>query len=714
MKKVIFVLLLVCSMVARADEGMWMLNNIDKQTAEVMKGLGLQLTPQQLYNPDGESLKDCVVDFCDFCSGVVVSPEGLVFTNHHCGFGGIQKLSTPEDDILKNGFAAKSYAEERPVEGFFVRFLDRTEECTARVMTAMDSIYRANPKTEKKKLNYENLDSVMSAVEKEYTEANPGKYCLVKSYYSDNRFFASIYKVYNDIRLVFTPTQTLGKFGGDTDNWMWPRQTCDFSVFRIYADSEGNPAEYSKDNVPLKAKRYAKISLDGFQPGDYCMTVGYPGSTDRYLSSYGINERINATNISMIDVRGKKQEVWKKWMDSDRAIAIKYASKFASSANYWKNSIGMNKAVGELNVIGQKQQLEESIRRWYKKDRRLEARFGTMFDELSKAYARRVEPIRAYGFFAETFLRGVELRRVAAILDSKPSDMDSTELAQTREQLEAFYKDYDARVDEETMVVLLQNYRQQMEGQGKRSKEQEFLPSIYNKIDSLYKGDVKAYARALFSEAPVQLPSDGGVPKLEGLLKEYYESIRDFQTVIVDRVRSDRQTIDYYEHLLTQAILERDQETPHYSDANFTMRLSYGYIQDYTAGSQHFDYFTPSQSLLDKAARQAEIEDYELEDDIVSLIKKRDFGRYADPKDGDLHLCFLSNNDITGGNSGSPMFNGKGELIGLAFDGNWEAMSGDITFNPDLQRCIGVDIRFVLYLIDKWGKADRLIKELGL
>ena len=714
MKRVFFVLLLVCSMVARADEGMWMLNSIDQRTAEVMKGLGLQLTPQQLYNPDGESLKDCVVDFCDFCSGVVVSPEGLVFTNHHCGFGGIQKLSTPEDDILKNGFAAKSYVEERPVEGFFVRFLDRTEECTARVMTAMDSIYRANPKTEKKKLNYENLDSVMSAVEKEYTETNPGKYCLVKSYYSDNRFFASIYKVYNDIRLVFTPTQTLGKFGGDTDNWMWPRQTCDFSVFRIYADSEGNPAEYSKDNVPLKAKRYAKISLDGFQPGDYCMTVGYPGSTDRYLSSYGINERINATNISMIDVRGKKQEVWKKWMDSDRAIAIKYASKFASSANYWKNSIGMNKAVGELNVIGQKQQLEESIRRWYKKDRRLEARFGTMFDELSKAYARRVEPIRAYGFFAETFLRGVEIRRVAAILASKPGDMDSTELAQTREQLEAFYKDYDARVDEETMVVLLQNYRQQMEGQGERSKGKEFLPSIYNKIDSLYKGDVKAYARALFSEAPVQLPSDGGVPKLEGLLKEYYESIRDFQTVIVDRVRSDRQTIDYYEHLLTQAILERDQETPHYSDANFTMRLSYGYIQDYTAGSQHFDYFTPSQSLLDKAARQAEIEDYELEDDIVSLIKKRDFGRYADPKDKDLHLCFLSNNDITGGNSGSPMFNGKGELIGLAFDGNWEAMSGDITFNPDLQRCIGVDIRFVLYLIDRWGKADRLIKELGL
>ena len=712
MKRLILPLLLLCSMVSKADEGMWMLNRIDQQTADVMKGLGLQLSPLELYNPEGESLKDCVVDFCDFCSGVVVSPEGLVFTNHHCGFSGIQKLSTPEDDILKNGFAAKSFEEERPVEGFFVRFLDRTVECTSRIMLAMDSIYRANPKVDPKKLDYENLDSVMNAVEREFSKANPDRYCLVKSYYGGNAYYVSFYKVYNDIRLVFTPTQTLGKFGGDTDNWMWPRQTCDFSVFRIYADKEGNPAEYSKENVPLKAKRYARVSIEGFQPGDYCMTVGYPGSTDRYLSSYGIRERVDGTNISMIDVRGKKQEVWKRWMDSDRAIAIKYASKFASSANYWKNSIGMNKAVGELNVIGQKQELEENIRRWYGKNAGLKARFGSMFDELSKAYGNRFEPIRAYGFFSETFLRGIELRRVAAILALKPNNMDSTEVATAREQLQTFYKDYDARLDEETTAVLLDNYRQQV--------KHEYLPSIYSEIDSLYKGDTKAYAKDLFAKTALKdiscldkIVADSTLRDTDPMFK-YYESIRNQQTTIAKAIRGDRQTIDYNEHMLTQAILERDQETPHYSDANFSLRLSYGYIQDYTAGSEHFDYFTPSQSLLDKAAKQEEIEDYQLEQDIISLIKKRDFGRYADPKDKDLHLCFLSNNDITGGNSGSPMFNGKGELIGLAFDGNWEAMSGDITFNPDLQRCIGVDIRFVLYLIDKWGHADRLIKEIGL
>ena len=712
MKRFLFPLLLLCSLAARADEGMWMLNRIDPKTAEVMKNLGLQLSPSQLYNPEGESLKDCVVDFCDFCSGVVVSPEGLVFTNHHCGFSGIQKLSTTEDDILKNGFAAKTYEEERPVEGFFVRFLERTEECTGRVMRAMNEIYKANPKTDPKQLDYENLDSVMTAVEKEYTKQNPGKYCLVKSYYGGNAYFVSIYKVYNDIRLVFTPTQTLGKFGGDTDNWMWPRQTCDFSVFRIYASKDGEPAEYSKDNVPLKAKRYARVSLDGFQPGDYCMTVGYPGSTDRYLSSYGINERVNGINVSMIDVRGKKQEVWKRWMDSDRAIAIKYASKFASSSNYWKNSIGMNKAVGELNVIGQKQKLEQDIRRWYQKDAGLTARFGTMFDELERAYRDRFEAMRAFGFFSETFLRGIELRRVAAVAASKPKDMDSTEIALAKEQAEAFFKDYDARVDEETMAVLLDNYRKQV--------KPEYLPSLYKTIDKEFKGDTKAYARSLFAKTVLKdiscvdkIAADSTLRDTDPMFR-YYESVRDMQTDMAKRIRGDRQTIDYNEHLLTQAILERDQETPHYSDANFSLRLSYGFIQDYTAGSQHFDYYTSSQSLLDKAAKQGEIEDYRLEQDIVSLIQQKDFGRYADPKDGDLHLCFLSNNDITGGNSGSPMFNGRGELIGLAFDGNWEAMSGDITFNPDLQRCIGVDIRFVLYLIDKWGKADRLIKELGL
>ncbi len=701
MKKVLIALVAAISVLgARADEGMWMLNKIDQRTADVMKELGLQLTPKELYNPQGVSLKDAVVDFGDYCSGVVVSPEGLVFTNHHCGYGAIQKLSTPEDDILKNGFVARTREQERPAEGLFVRFLDRTEDCTGRIMRAMNG------------LEHTKLDSVMAAVEQEYREANPGMYCLVKSYYGDNAFYVSFYKTYTDIRLVFTATETLGKFGGETDNWMWPRQTCDFSVFRIYADKDGNPADYSADNVPLKSKRYAKVSLDGYLPGDYCMTIGYPGSTDRYLSSYGINQRVNGTNISMIQVRGLKQEVWKRHMEADRAVALKYASKYASSSNYWKNSIGMNKAVKDLNVIGLKQQLEENIRLWYQNDSNLTRRFGHMFQELELGYMRRFQPVKAMGFFSETFLRGIELYRVANILSRMPNPRGEQDIKMAREQLETFYKDYDASLDQEVMATLLQNYREQVGA--------DFLPGIYQEIDSQYNGDCKAYAQHVYTKSI--LPRENSLDLLladEGILAndpgiQYAQAITAMMYQFQTMGKQERENIDYNEHLLTQAILERDQQNAYYSDANFTMRLSYGYVQDYTSQGTHYDYYTTSKSLLEKAAKQKENSDYKLEDDIVKLIENGDFGRYADPHTRDLNLCFLSNNDITGGNSGSPMFNGKGELIGLAFDGNWEAMSGDISFDSDLQRCIGVDIRYVLFLIDKWGKADHIIRELGL
>lgn len=694
MKKILLACVaLMSAFSAHADEGMWMLNKIDSRTEKVMKELGLQLSARELYNPDGESLKDAVVDFGDFCSGVVVSPDGLVFTNHHCGFGAIQSLSTPEDDILKNGFVAHTREQERPAEGLFVRFLERTEDCTGRVMRAMDG------------LTIDKLDSVMTAVEEEYTKANEGKYCLVKNYYNANAFYVSIYKTYTDIRLAFTAPETVGKFGGDTDNWMWPRQTCDFSVFRIYADANGEPADYSADNKPLQVKRYAKVSLDGFMPGDYCMTIGYPGSTSRYLSSFGINERINGINVSMIQVRGLKQAIWKKHMEADRVVGIKYASKFASSSNYWKNSIGMNKAINDLNVIGLKQDLENDIRAWYQVDEDLTRRFGHMFDELERDYSLRFQSLRASGFFSETFIRGIELFRLARIFNGP----DET----CAERQAAFLKDYDAALDQEVMAALLGNYRQQVAA--------EFLPSIYQDIDTKFKGNYKDYAKWVFDNTVVTRPDAAEKFAADSLLMEtdpamlYAKSILDYaNNRNNDELRFASDNIEYNEHMLTQAILEYDQESPHYSDANFSMRLSYGYIQDYTSQGTHYDYYTTSQSLLDKAAKQEENADYEFPDDIAALFKTKDFGRYADSRTGDLNLCFLSNNDITGGNSGSPMFNGKGEVIGLAFDGNWEAMSGDISFDNDLQRCIGVDIRYVLYIIDKWGKADNLIKELGL
>ena len=707
---IFFLLLFAFSTKAKADEGMWMLNNVDAKTAQVMKDLGLQLTPQELYTPEGVSLKDAVVDFGDFCSGVVVSPNGLVFTNHHCGYSSIQKLSTPEDDILKNGFVARSYKQERPVPGLFVRFLQRTEDCSPRVLAALDSIYRANPDVEKRLLRKDHIDSICNAVEAEYQQANPGLDCQLKAFYGGNAFYVSIYKVYNDVRLVFTATESMGKFGGDTDNWMWPRQTCDFSVFRIYADKNGEPADYSPQNKPLHPKRYAKVCMDGYQPGDYCMTVGYPGSTSRYLSSWGIDERVNARNVSTIQVRGKKQEVWKKFMDADRAVAIKYSSKWAGSSNYWKNSIGMNKAIADLGVIAQKQQLEQQVKAWYEGREDLKERFGNMFQNLEEAYNKRRNDVYAQGFFSETFMRGMEIGQVASILNRMSQDADSAQVAATRERLQRFFKDYDPALDEAATAVLLQNYRQQV-------TDPKYWPDFYNLVDSLYNGDCAAVVHDLFTHTICKdiscldkLLADSTLREKDPVL-HYSDEILSFSQSLYGDADVNN-IIRYNELLLTQALLEMDQETPHYSDANFTMRLSYGFIQDYTAQGRHFQYYTNAQSLLDKAAKQDQIEDYQLEPDIVQLMQAGKWGRYADKNTGDMHLCFISNNDITGGNSGSPMFNGKGELIGLAFDGNWEAMSGDISFNSSLQRCIGVDIRFVLFMIDKWGKAKHLIKEL--
>ena len=711
MKKLFLCALCAISLLSRADEGMWMLNNIDPETAKAMRSLGLKLSPDQLYSTEHASLKDCVVDFGDFCSGVVVSRDGLVFTNHHCGYGAIQALSTPEDDILTNGFVAHTRQEERPAEGLFVKFLQRTEDCTERIVQALNAVYAAHPGETIMELDWQYTDSIMTAVEKELQEANPGLECAVKAYYEQNAFYASFYKVYRDVRLVFTATETLGKFGGDTDNWMWPRQTCDFSVFRIYADKDGQPADYSEENVPLRCDNYARIATKGYRPGDFCMTVGYPGSTSRYMSSWGIDERVNAINVSMMQVRGKKQDVWKRFMDADRAVGIKYASKWAGSSNYWKNSIGMNKAIADLGIIEQKRMLENKICGWYGSRKDLSDRFGMMFGRLKEAYGKRHNDVYAMGFFRETFVRGIELYRVAHMLNSMPQDADSTEAAAVRTRMQSFFEDYDARLDEATMAELLRNYREQV-------KDSCYWPDCYATIDSLYGGDEAAYARDVFARtvcldttAVSKVLADSTLRDTDPALL-YAAAIPTMIQEIGGRSRDAATVIDYNEHLLTQALLEMEQGNPHYSDANFTMRLSYGYIQDYTASGVHHQYYTNAQSLLDKAAKQAEIEDYKLEDDIVSLMQKGDWGRYADRRTGDMHLCFLSNNDITGGNSGSPMFNGTGALLGLAFDGNWDAMSGDISFDSNLQRCIGVDVRFMLFIIDKWGKADNIIKEL--
>ena len=731
---------------ASADEGMWLLGRTDPKAMAVARQLGLQLTDAELYGEDGTSLKDCVVDFGDFCSGVIVSKDGLVFTNHHCGFGAIQKLSTPEDDILGNCFVAYTHEEERPAKGLYVKIWQRSEDVTEEVNAELQKIYADETKGHKLGRQREAvlynqflgtvLSRIASRAEQQAEKDNlKGIVCEAKPFEGGRVYLLNYYRQYSDIRLVFTVPQSLGKFGGDTDNWMWPRQTADFSVFRIYADKNGEPAEYNENNVPLHPKRWAKVSIDGFDQGSYCMTIGYPGSTSRYLSSYGIEERTGVTNIPMIQVRGVKQEIWTKWMRAERAIGIKYASKFASSSKYWKNSQGMNEAVQRLGIIQQKQQREQELRRWFSEDKARRDRFSRMFPTLYKGYKARHDARYAQGFVNETFYRGIELfgfaRSAKRFAESHPNYREMLE-----ESMQGQYKDYDARVDEEVMAALLENYAQQVGS--------KYLPRFYGDIRKKYNNDYKAFAHDIFQQSKLtsyegwyglthakvraavtlndsleqSLADEKAYQQYvssDAVVRLYDELEQMVQNVITPVMRKVSSSISYNENLLTQCVLEKEMDQPHYSDANFTMRMSYGIVSDYTNAGTHHDFLTTMPSLIEKIEKGTSNPDYAMQGEILNLLKSGDYGRYVDPKTRQLPLCFLTTNDITGGNSGSPMFNGKGELIGLAFDGNWDALSSDISFDASLTRCIGVDIRFVLWLMDKWGHADHLISEvLGL
>ena len=718
-KKFLMLLAFACCFSGiKADEGMWMLSHISSKSMKAMKDLGLEMSKKELYDTKGTSLKDAVVSFGGFCTGVIVSPDGLVFTNHHCGFGNIQALATPENDILKNGFVARTQAEELPAKGLYVRILQRTDDVTKRVDKALRKYYKTHTAqldtlgdNAEEKVRYYVIDSVCLAIENEYAKKYPELICEVSPYYTGNAFFANVYKQYDDIRLVFAPPQSLGKFGGETDNWMWPRQTCDFSVFRIYTDADNQPAEYSPSNRPMQAGRYARISLDGYEKGDYCMTIGYPGSTNRYLSSYGITERMENVNMARIEVRGVKQGIWKKWMDSDPAIRLQYASKYANSSNYWKNSIGMNKALKELKVVESKQQQEQQINAWIQKDKKRQARFGDLLADLEQAYTGRKAGNHAISYLNESFIGGPDLLRIALYYTNLQAMDEKSAKEAWKSRLRQQYKDWNQEVDKETMAALIDNYAKQV---GK-----EFLPDFYQTIEKQYANDTRAYVDAMFKQtlladtncvnlSPTQEQKD------KDMALSCLKSVMALGQKVSQDIRKFNAAISQGERLLCKAILDMETEQPHYSDANSTMRLSYGFVNDYTGTSGHQDYFTTMPSLLAKVAQSDKISDYKMEPEIKSLFEKGDFGVYKDTTSGEMQLCFLTNNDITGGNSGSPMFNGKGELIGLAFDGNWDAMSSDISFTQDLTRCIGVDIRYVLYIIDRWGQADRLLQETGV
>ena len=689
---------------AHADEGMWTLYNLPQAVYEQMQAEGFTLPYSSLYTGDN-AIKNAVVNFSGYCSGVVVSPDGLVFTNHHCGFEGIRSHSTVEHDYMLNGFYAKSFEEELPNENMFVSFMKEQRDITDHMVSL--GIHEKSGKEQEAM-----IDSVANAMTDSIKKIDPTLHITVEPFYEGNKYYATTYQDFTDLRLVFTVPKSMGKFGGETDNWMWPRQTCDFSVFRIYADPKTNgPAAYSKDNVPYHPRHWAPVSMEGYKDGDFSMTVGYPGSTERYLSSYGIEEMRDAQNAPRAQVRGVKQAVMLRHMRASEAVRIKYDSKYAQSSNYWKNSIGMNKCIDSVGIVKMKQAYEARIQQYQDSTGYLKGKLN--IKHLGKLYAGRKEVMKDLLFFNETFRRTNELTTraldVCMRLEKEGEKKGEKMLVLSSDNADT----WDAALDREVMATLLKNYAEHV--------DKEALPAFFNDIQTKFGGDYQKYTDYLWNKSLLmkKVNKKGELWVANKKLANdpaviYGKQLMDIRKQIVDKLQATMDEIETQERYLCDAKIRMEQDMPHYSDANFTMRLSYGQVGGYDLGGKPSGYYTTAESIVEKMKRGKENFEYEAEPIMQELMSAKDFGRYTDRTTGKMQLCFLTNNDITGGNSGSPMFDGTGRLIGLAFDGNWDSLSSDIWFDSKLARCIGVDVRYMVYLMDKWGHTDRLLKEMGI
>lgn len=690
-----------------ADEGMWVIKELNKQNLERMKELGFTPSYEQLYSETDPSITHAVVIFGGGCTGITVSEEGLVFTNHHCGFGAIQQLSSVEHDYLKNGFVSQSNAEELPVPGLSVRYLRETVDVSDRINSLISSIGQEH-------LRLAAADSIGKAI----CDSIGGNEFLtadVIPFYNNNKYFLVVYDVFRDVRLAFAPPSSVGKFGGDTDNWMWPRHTGDFSVFRVYAGKDNQPAEYSAENKPYSPRYVSEVSLAGYADKDYAMTIGFPGSTDRYLSSWGVKQRIENSNIPRIQVREVKQAIWKKAMNANDAVRIKYASKYAGSSNYWKNSIGMNRGLANLNVIERKQQEEAAFLKWANETPERKAKYGEVMALFEKGFTSTNQYREIFTYLSEAYVSGAEIVRLARMIQSfdvKGSTAEELD-AFLKDRVSTFFKDYEPTLDQEVLAAMMQVVKERVPAQ--------YLPDIFPKVDKKYKGDYAKYAADLFKKTklstfegvsevmkdPKKQAKMSGDPAAELSLSAMI-SLLEMQQYMSE----SKYDIDKGRRLYFAGLKEMFPERALSSDANFTMRLSYGSIGGYQPyDAAWYEYFSTDKGILEK--EDPESNEFWVQPEILDLIRSKDFGQYGN-ENGSMNLCFLSNNDITGGNSGSPVFDKNARLIGLAFDGNWEAMSGDIAFEPDLQRCIAVDVRYVLFMIDKWGKCPRIINELKL
>ena len=706
-----FAALLTCA--AQADEGMWLLQLMKQQNSiDMMKKQGLKLEADDLYNPNGVSLKDAVGIFGGGCTGEIISPEGLILTNHHCGYASIQQHSSVEHDYLTDGFWAMSRAEELPTPGLKFRFVHRIVDITdlvnAKVKAGEVDEYTAMTSPFLHKIAQEELA-------KSDLNGKPGIVAQALPFYAGNQFYLIYYKVYSDVRMVAAPPSSIGKFGGETDNWMWPRHTGDFSIFRIYADKNGEPADYSADNVPLKTPKYLPISIKGLNEGDYAMIMGFPGSTERYLTQSEVRQMMTAQNQAMIDMRTVYLDVLKKFMAKDDRIRIQYANKFAGSSNYWKNSIGMNKAIVDNDVLGTKAEQERRFAEFAKGKPEYE---GVV--EKIDAIVEKATPILRRFMYLNEGLRTIEFGCPPAVMDKIKEALETKNdslLEVGKKQLEAAYeniynKDYSPMVDEAVAIAMLPALTQAL--------KPEELPDFHYIIEKEYKGNAGTFIKEMFNNSILSSRENldrflkkPTVKAIENDLATLYSrsKLAKLQETAQELAQAT-EGLELLHKAYIRGLNEMKLPTPSYPDANFTIRLTYGNVKSYDPkDGVHYKYFTTTDGILEK--EDPENPEFVVPAKLKELIQKKDFGRYA-MADGTMPVCFLTTNDITGGNSGSPVIDGEGNLIGCAFDGNWESLSGDINFDNNLQRCIALDIRYMLFILDKLGGCKHLIDEMTI
>ena len=706
-----FILFFSLGFRAKADEGMWLLPLIEKLNVGKMTQMGLKLSAEDIYSLNKACLKDGIVIFGGGCTGEIVSSQGLILTNHHCGYSSIQSHSSVQHDYLRDGFWAMTKTEELMNPNLSVTFLIRIEDVTNQVLA---DVKEGMSETERTAA----VTDARQKIEKSASDGNNYR-AMVSSFYGGNYFYLLVYDKYNDVRLVGAPPSSIGKFGSDTDNWEWPRHTGDFSVFRVYTAPDGKPASYSKDNIPMKPKYYLPVSIKDLNPGDFTMILGYPGRTSRYMTSYEVNEQLLIVHPDRIKIRGIKQEIWMKDMQADQKINIQYSNKYFTSSNYWKYSIGQKAGLERLNVKAKKEEIENQFNKWIAANPDKKAKYGESLNLIKTSTEGRAELYNAQQYRFEC-IQGCELltmnQGVDALISALRSGDDKkiTDAAdKIRSNAGRFYKDYNPSTDNKTMKAMMKLYRADVPA--------KYHPDYYTTlVDKKFKGNIDKFVDDMFRKSVF---SDSS--KLDAFLKKPSLKIIEADPVFITASSITKMGTDISKELgkfdasLTMgkrlwiaALMDMTPEKTQYPDANFTMRLTYGSVQNYDPkDAVTYKYYTTLQGAVDKY-KQNDYE-FDLPQRLIDLNKKKEYGRYGSPK-GYMPVCFLTTNDITGGNSGSPVMNGNGELIGLAFDGNWESMSGDIAYEPELQRTIVVDIRYVLWVMDIFAGAKNLVDEMTI